>query len=113
MSHRRAGKSTEKEHAKSHRAILKGLEAFSHSVDIVSDNGVTTPKRRRVVVFQGDPEEVRAKSHDLHDDLIVEKQIRYWPHLQLHRHRFVTKIYKAGPVEKVLTISVKVTGGRK
>lgn len=80
MANRRAGKFLESQKSASREALDFGFNnLFAASVDVVNDLAPPDALARRVVVFDGDPEEVAAKATALPTDVIVEPEILHFP----------------------------------
>ncbi|HEX2443902.1 MAG TPA: S8 family serine peptidase [Vicinamibacterales bacterium] len=88
MANRRAGKFNEAEKKASRAALDAGFnELFATSVSVVADRNPQDELARRVVVFDGDPEEVAAKAATLPADVMLEPEILHFPLVQtLERH---------------------------
>lgn len=80
MANRRAGKTGTDALARSRQAASQSLlSLFAGSVDTVFDVEPADERRRRIVGFEAEPEEVERKRAQLPPDVIIEPAIAHYP----------------------------------
>src|SRR5690242_5355505 len=109
MANRRAGKFQESEKKASRAALESGFSTlFAANVDVINDLNPDDALARRVIVFDGEPEEVAAKSASLGADVIVEHEILHYPIAAVAGMSAAVMPSAAAPQT---SFSVQVTGG--
>lgn len=80
MSNRRASKFTKSEKLRSRDAVETAFALnLASSVRILGENSPPQETARKIMLFEGDPKEIAAKSQDLSPDVIIEPEILHYP----------------------------------
>lgn len=80
LTHRLAGTVSRQEGVGAAGALEEELKRLTRAADVEHDTFTTDAPRRRVVRVSAEPRWIEQRIASLHDDLILEPLVEFWPH---------------------------------